>query len=280
MPPLGEFPNMPNGFADYANMPGWPAGYPNIPGGMMNPELLRGLAPGLHPGALLKTPEGRKMKNMGAMSPEDRKVFDGSPPGMKINEEDLSPEERERREKERSAHLRLANNARERLRVRDINEAFKELGRMCQMHTKSDKPQTKLTILQQAVQVIVQLEIELRERHMNQKSGMKRRNGDMDSAEHELKRLRQMSNFTGMMNGFMQNAMDGNPLGDPNQPPQQFDLTPPGQNGFGHPPAPQQPQQPPQQPPQQQQAPAPSIPTSQPQTPSMGELNHKVEFSE
>ena len=33
---------------------------------------------------------------------------------------------------------------------------------MCQMHTKSDKPQTKLTILQQAVQVIVKLEIELR----------------------------------------------------------------------------------------------------------------------
>lgn len=56
----------------------------------------------------------------------------------------------------------MANNARERLRVRDINEAFKELGRMCQMHTKSDKPQTKLTILQQAVQVIMTLEIELR----------------------------------------------------------------------------------------------------------------------
>lgn len=36
MPPLGEFPNMPNGFADYANMPGWPAGYPNIPGGMVS----------------------------------------------------------------------------------------------------------------------------------------------------------------------------------------------------------------------------------------------------
>ena len=56
----------------------------------------------------------------------------------------------------------LANNARERLRVRDINEAFKELGRMCQMHTKSDKPQTKLTILQQAVQVIMTMELELR----------------------------------------------------------------------------------------------------------------------
>ena len=56
----------------------------------------------------------------------------------------------------------MANNARERLRVRDINEAFKELGRMCQMHTKSDKPQTKLTILQQAVQVIMGMELELR----------------------------------------------------------------------------------------------------------------------
>ena len=33
---------------------------------------------------------------------------------------------------------------------------------MCQMHTKSDKPQTKLTILQQAVQVIMTMELELR----------------------------------------------------------------------------------------------------------------------
>ena len=30
------------------------------------------------------------------------------------------------------------------------------------MHTKSDKPQTKLTILQQAVQVIMGMELELR----------------------------------------------------------------------------------------------------------------------
>ena len=31
-----------------------------------------------------------------------------------------------------------------RMRVRDINGAFKELGRMCQLHLDSDKPQTKV----------------------------------------------------------------------------------------------------------------------------------------
>lgn len=58
----------------------------------------------------------------------------------------------------------MANNARERVRVRDINEAFRELGRMCQLHLKSDKAQTKLLILQQAVQVILGLEQQVRGR--------------------------------------------------------------------------------------------------------------------
>lgn len=44
----------------------------------------------------------------------------------------------------------------------DINEAFRELGRMCQLHLKSDKAQTKLLILQQAVQVILGLEQQVR----------------------------------------------------------------------------------------------------------------------
>jgi hypothetical protein len=51
-----------------------------------------------------------------------------------------------------------------RIRIRDINEALKELGRMCMQHLKSDKPQTKLGILNMAVEVIMQLEQQVRGR--------------------------------------------------------------------------------------------------------------------
>lgn len=50
------------------------------------------------------------------------------------------------------------------LRVRDINDAFKELGRMCSIHMRSDKPVTKLGILQQAVNLITTLEQQVRGR--------------------------------------------------------------------------------------------------------------------
>lgn len=50
----------------------------------------------------------------------------------------------------------------ERIRIRDINEALKELGRMCMAHLKTDKPQTKLGILNMAVEVIMTLEQQVR----------------------------------------------------------------------------------------------------------------------
>ncbi|KAG9480721.1 hypothetical protein GDO78_012273 [Eleutherodactylus coqui] len=92
--------------------------------------------------------------------------------GGSSKEEGSSVEEKDVRDRER----RMSNNARERVRVRDINEAFKELGRMVQMHLKADKAQTKLIILQQAVQVIMSLEQQVRERNLNPKAAcLKRR---------------------------------------------------------------------------------------------------------
>jgi hypothetical protein len=49
-----------------------------------------------------------------------------------------------------------------RVRVRDINDAFKELGRMVSLHKHNEKPQTKLTVLQEAVTLITTLEQQVR----------------------------------------------------------------------------------------------------------------------
>jgi transcription factor E2-alpha/transcription factor 4/12 len=80
-------------------------------------------------------------------------------------DESLPPEQRMERESKR----RCANNARERLRIRDINEALKELGAVCTTHLQSDKLQTKLDILNVAVEVIMDLEHLVRERNLNPK---------------------------------------------------------------------------------------------------------------
>ncbi|XP_053264656.1 transcription factor 4 isoform X6 [Podarcis raffonei] len=123
-----------------------------------------------------------------AKSSEDKKLDDDKKDIKSItrsrssnnDDEDLTPEQKAEREKER----RMANNARERLRVRDINEAFKELGRMVQLHLKSDKPQTKLLILHQAVAVILSLEQQVRERNLNPKAAcLKRREEEKVSSE-------------------------------------------------------------------------------------------------
>ena len=89
----------------------------------------------------------------------------------------MPPQIKAAREKER----RSANNARERIRIRDINEALKELGRICMSHLKSDKPQTKLGILNMAVDVIMTLEQQVRERNLNPKVACLKRREDEKS---------------------------------------------------------------------------------------------------
>jgi len=91
------------------------------------------------------------------------------------DEDTVDPETKVVKENER----RSANNARERIRIRDINEALKELGVICMTHLKSDKPQTKLGIMNVAVDVIISLEQQVRERNLNPKIAcLKRREED------------------------------------------------------------------------------------------------------
>lgn len=89
----------------------------------------------------------------------------------------------------------------QRLRVRDINDAFKELGRMCSIHMRNDKPVTKLGVLQQAVNLITTLEQQVRgklkifnsmmmtkffflERNLNPKAACLRRREEEKSDDH------------------------------------------------------------------------------------------------
>ncbi|CAG5116356.1 unnamed protein product, partial [Candidula unifasciata] len=110
--------------------------------------------------------EGDKDKKSGS---------NGEPPSKRTRnseDEELSPATKAERERLR----RQSNNARERVRVRDINEAFKELGQMVTLHCTSSQPLTKLMVLQQAVNVITSLESQVRERNLNPKAAcLKRR---------------------------------------------------------------------------------------------------------
>ncbi|XP_065944724.1 transcription factor 4 isoform X2 [Magallana gigas] len=108
----------------------------------------------------------------GPPSKRSRYGDDTSLAGSEPNDEDESPETKAERERVR----RQANNARERIRVRDINEAFKELGQMVALQSGSTQPLTKVMILQHAVHVISSLEQQVRERNLNPKAAcLKRR---------------------------------------------------------------------------------------------------------
>ncbi|XP_053720945.1 transcription factor 12 isoform X9 [Synchiropus splendidus] len=161
-------------------------------------EAFRGLAGQVPPTLELKVEKQDKDEMNESLSGDDKSDDESDKRDLKAlrtgtrtssitEDEDLNPEQKAERERER----RMANNARERLRVRDINEAFKELGRMCQLHLKSEKPQTKLLILHQAVAVILSLEQQVRERNLNPKAAcLKRREeekvsgGSGDSSGH------------------------------------------------------------------------------------------------
>ena len=94
---------------------------------------------------------------------------------MDDDDPDMDPNEKQAKETVR----RSSNNARERIRIRDINEALKELGRICMSHLKSDKPQTKLGILNIAVDVIMNLEQQVRERNLNPKVSPRHRSAHL-----------------------------------------------------------------------------------------------------
>ncbi|XP_064645674.1 transcription factor 4-like isoform X3 [Lineus longissimus] len=111
-------------------------------------------------------------------------VFDGGDDDSNKTDEEIDPNESPETKQERERLRRQANNARERVRVRDINGAFKELGRMVTLHLNAnEKPQTKLTILQQAVSVITSLEQQVRERNLNPKAACLKRREEEKSEE-------------------------------------------------------------------------------------------------
>lgn len=116
----------------------------------------------------MKTPTQPPSKRSRSMGDEDED-----------DDDDASPETKAERERLR----RQANNARERLRVRDINEAFKELGHMVTIHASTGQPLTKLMVLQQAVNVITTLEQQVRERNLNPKAACLKRREEEKSEE-------------------------------------------------------------------------------------------------
>ncbi|XP_053387726.1 transcription factor 12-like isoform X5 [Mercenaria mercenaria] len=124
----------------------------------------------------------------GASNDDDGSGDEDESPETKAERERLRRQANNAREsstdkEEKDRYRRQANNDRERVRVRDINEAFKELGSMVTMHCGTTQPLTKLMVLQQAVNVITTLESQVRERNLNPKAACLKRREDEKSED-------------------------------------------------------------------------------------------------
>jgi transcription factor 4/12 len=136
----------------------------------------------------VKSASSAKRSRRSALSTADSNDLDELPDDDLDEDDDASPETKAQREKVR----RQQNNARERIRVRDINDAFKELDRMVALHLRPDKPQTKLGVLQQAVTLITTLEQQVRERNLNPKAACLKRREEEKSEEQQQQSGRPM----------------------------------------------------------------------------------------
>lgn len=105
--------------------------------------------------------EGSKTR----VRPSAKRSRSQSDDGEGSEDASMDPEDKEIKHSGR----RWANNQRERVRIKDINGALKELGRICHSHQKSDKPMTKLGVLNNAVDIIMGLERQVRDRNLNPK---------------------------------------------------------------------------------------------------------------
>merc|ERR1711892_1157594 len=100
-------------------------------------------------------------------------------------DDSVDGEDKDKKDKDRDGlgARRWTNNQRERVRIRDNNEALKELGRICSTHMKSDKPMTKLGIMNHAVELIISLEQQVRERNLNPKVVCLKRREDQSAGD-------------------------------------------------------------------------------------------------